>query len=629
MCGICGIHAPGGPPDPAAVAAMNAALTHRGPDGEGSIFVGQAGLAMRRLAVIDPAGGTQPISSEDQGVHIVGNGELYGYKGQRAELRRRGHRFATGSDIEVALHLYEEHGPAFVEHLRGMFALALYDARERRLLLARDRFGIKPLVWTRDVRTGQLAFASELKALLTLPWVSREIDPESLETYLAVNTVLPPRTMLRDVQRLPAGHLLIADSGGVRIERWARDLPAQEHAERREPAAHLVEELRGVLKESVDTHLVADVPVGILLSGGVDSGVVTALAAQSREGLQTFTVGFGEQAFDELDCARSVAARYGTVHHELTVTPQDAFDHLWDVAHTFCEPRGDATALPYWMAARLAAEHVKVVLSGEGGDELFAGYPTYVADRWGRVAAPLARALSPLLGRVPSSSGRLSLEYRLRRLALGAGLSPLERHHAWKEILSAAQRAALVRPDRRAPVDPLTVHRARYAETEGAEHIARMQDVDIGTFLADDLLPQTDRAGMAHGLEIRVPYVDPRVHAFARALPLRMKLRGRTTKAILRDVADPLLPAAVARGSKKGFVAPAAAWLRGPLLPMAREMLSPAVIDGHGWLDAAAVGTLLEDHVERRADNSRALWALIAFVLWHDRHLSPSRRAVA
>jgi asparagine synthase (glutamine-hydrolysing) len=624
MCGICGIWSPGAPPDPALAARMSARLAHRGPDGDGAVATGDAVLAMRRLAVIDPAHGQQPLRSEDGMVHVIGNGEIYGYAAQREALVRRGHRFATGSDIEVALHLYEEHGPAFLHELRGMFALAIHDAREGRLLLARDRFGVKPLVYAHDPAAGRLGFASELKALLELPWVAREVDPEALETYLAVNAVMPPRTMLRDVRRLPAGHLLIADAGGVRVERWARDLPWPVSAQRRDGRAALAAELDERLDESVATHLVADVPVGILLSGGVDSGVVCAMAARhAGAGVQTFTVGFGERSFDELAPAREVARRYGTDHHELVVTAQDAAAHLGDVAQTFCEPRGDATALPYWLAARLAAERVKVVLSGEGGDELFGGYPTYLADRWGPLAAPPARALLPLVRRLPSSSGRLSLDYRLRRLARGAGLGPRERHHPWKEILGAAGRAAVIAPERRVPVDPLAVHRARYLETEGCDPLARMQDVDLGTFLADDLLPQTDRGGMAHGLEIRVPFVDVRVAEFARALPARAKLRGRTSKAVLRDVGDPLLPRGVARGAKKGFVAPAAAWLRGPLLPFAREVLAPEVLRGQGWLHPGAVGALLDDHVARRDDHSRALWALMAFTLWHDAHVRP------
>jgi asparagine synthase (glutamine-hydrolysing) len=618
MCGICGLLALDGPADAQGLEAMSAALAHRGPDDAGALVDGPAALAIRRLAIIDPAGGHQPIANEDGTVHVVLNGEIYNYAALRDRLVALGHRFSTRSDTEVLVHLYEERGDDFVHDLRGMFAVAVWDGRRRRLVLARDRFGIKPLVYAEV--GGQLAFASETKALLALPGLSREVDLDALEQYLTINAVMAPRTMLAAVSKLPAGHRLIAAPGRPpRVERWARDRPAVERDLRRGGTrAELAAELRGRLRDAVRAHLVSDVPVGVLLSGGVDSGLICALAAQEAgPGLATFTVGFAERSFDETEAARTVARRYGTDHHELVCGADDA-SQLADLAWTFDEPRGDSTALPYWLAARHAAGHRKVVLSGEGGDELFAGYQTYFAARLGAPGARAAAALAPLAGRLPSSSRRLSLDFRLRRLARGAGLGPLERHHAFKEILAPQARAALVAPGRRGTADPLAAHRARWAETHGAPEIARLQDVDLGTFLADDLLLQTDRAGMAHGLEIRVPFLDPVVAELALALPTAAKLRGLQTKAVLRDAAVPLLPAAVVRGPKRGFVAPAAAWLRGPLLPLAHDVLSEATLRRQGLLRPAAVRALLDRHVARREDLSRPLWALIAFTLWHD-----------
>jgi asparagine synthase (glutamine-hydrolysing) len=383
----------------------------------------------------------------------------------------------------------------------------------------------------------------------------------------------------------------------------------------------------------VRAHLEADVEVGVLLSGGVDSGTVAALAASELgRPLKTFSIGFTERSFDERAAARQVARRYGTEHREVVFGP-DAAAELHAVAATFDEPRGDSTALPYWLAARLAASEVKAVLSGEGGDELFGGYQTYVAGRLAALARPLAAA-EPLLARWPSSSRRLSLEFKLRRLARGAGLAPVERHHAYKEIFSAAARAELLRPELRGAEDPLEAYRRRYAETQGAEPVARLQDLDVGTFLADDLLAQTDRAGMAHGLEIRVPYLDPVVAELAHALPLGARVRGLHTKPLLRAAAAPLLPPAIVRGPKRGFCAPAAAWLRGPLLPLAQELLAPSRIREQGFFAPGAVTALLERHVARRDDLSRPLWALIAFGLWHDAHVAeplarPLRDAVA
>ena len=617
MCGICGVLALDGrtAPAQAGLEAMSAALAHRGPDGEGAFCDGPVALAARRLAVIDPPGGRQPAASEDGRIRVVLNGEIVNFAALRADLRRRGHRFAGRGDTEVLAHLYEEHGAAMLPLLRGMFALAVWDGRERRLLLARDRFGIKPLLYALDER--RLAFASELKALLALRDVPRELDPDALDQYLACNCVLGDRTMVRAVRRLAPGHLLVAGADGVSVERWAHDrLPAATRL-RTEPLAELAAEARERLADSVRAHLVADVPVGVLLSGGLDSGGLAALAARELGSpLRTFSVGFGEASFDELREARLVARRYGTEHRELVVGPEHAA-LLERVAADADEPRGDATALPYWLAARLAAQDVKVVLAGEGGDELFGGYPTYTAARLGAPGAAAAALVEPLVRRVPSSSRRLSLDFRLRRLARGAGLDPLERHHAFKEILGAQERAALLGA-REGAADPLAPHRAAWSETEGAERVARLQDVDLRTFVADDLLLQSDRSGMAHGLEIRVPYLDPVVADFARALPLRARVRGLETKRVLRAALEPLLPPAVARGPKRGFVAPAAAWLRGPLRPLAADVLSEATLRRQGLVEPAAAAALLDRHVRRREDVSRALWALLALTLWHD-----------
>jgi asparagine synthase (glutamine-hydrolysing) len=620
MCGICGLIALDGarPVDEPGLRAMSAALAHRGPDDAGTLVDGPAALAIRRLAIIDPAGGHQPIANEDGTVHVVLNGEIYNFAALRDRLVARGHRFTTRSDTEVLVHLYEERGDDFVEDLRGMFAVAVWDGRRRRLVLARDRFGIKPLVYAEV--DGQLAFASETKALLALDGLSRAVDLDAFEQYLAIDAVMAPRTMLAAVRKLPAGHrLIVAPGRPVRVERWARDLPAHEDDVRRGASrTELATELRERLRDAVRAHLVADVPVGVLLSGGVDSGLICALAAQEAgPGLATFTVGFAERSFDETAAARAVAARYRTDHHVITCGTEDA-SLLADLAWTFDEPRGDSTALPYWLAARHAAAQRKVVLSGEGGDELFAGYQTYAAARLGARGAGAAAAIAPVVARRPSSSRNLSLDFRLRRLARGAGLDVLERHHAFKEILSPEARAALVEPVCRGTADPLAVHRARWAETAGAPQIARLQDVDLGTFLADDLLLQTDRAGMAHGLEIRVPFLDPVVAELARTLPTAAKLRGLQTKAILRDAAAPLLPADIVRGPKRGFVAPAAAWLRGPLRGLAADVLSEATLRRQGFLRPAAVQALLARHVAREEDLARPLWALMAFTLWHD-----------
>src|SRR5919197_1304927 len=509
MCGICGLAAldGAGPVDRALLEAMNGALVHRGPDDDGTLIDGPVALGARGLSIIDLEGGHQPIANEDGSVHVVQNGEIYNYRQLRDELAARGHRFATHCDTEVLVHLYEERGPRFVDALRGMFALAVWDARRRRLLLARDRYGIKPLYWRAGA--GTLAFASELKALLRDPGFSREVDLDALEAFLAFNSIPAPLTIFRDARKLPAGHLLTWEPGGeLRIERYARPQPPAADAVRREPARELAGELRERLRDSVRAHLVADVPVGVLLSGGIDSSALTALAAEvSDERVRTFSIGFEERSFDELDRARLVAKRFDTDHHELVLRPV-ASELLPRLVEAFDEPFADSSALPTYLVSQLAAEHVKVVLSGEGGDELFGGYYTYVADLLAPRLGWAAAAARPLVELLPSSSRKVPLEYRAKRFARGARLPALERHHAWKEIFSPDARAELLRDGRDGSrPDPLELYRARYAETEGAEPLARLQDVDVGIYLVDDLLVKTDRASMAHSLEARVPFL--------------------------------------------------------------------------------------------------------------------------
>jgi len=429
VCGICGI-AVAGAADPAAVAAMSDALRHRGPDAHGRAAVGPVVLDARRLAIIDLEHGDQPIATEEGAVTVAQNGEIYNHAELRRELEARGHRFRTRCDTEVIGHLYEEEGAGAFARLRGMFAIALWDARARRLVLARDRFGIKPLFHAR-LRDGALAFASELSALALVPGFPGELDPAALEAYLAFNSIPAPMTAYAAARKLPAGHWLAwdADTGRVEIARWCRPRPAT--VPRAEPSTALAAELRDRLRDSVRAHLVADVPVGVLLSGGIDSSALTALAAQeSGYPVQTFSIGFEERSFDELADARLVAERYGTRHRELVLRP-DAALLLPALAEAFDEPFADSSALPTYLVSELAASDVKVALSGAGGDELLGGYFTSVADvlaARSRVAgaASLAR---PVVERLPSSSRRVSLEYKAKRFVRAAGLPPLERHH--------------------------------------------------------------------------------------------------------------------------------------------------------------------------------------------------------
>jgi len=613
MCGICGIASPGRSPDPARLAAMSELLAHRGPDSSGEHIDGPVALGARRLSILDLAHGDQPIGNEDESCVVIQNGEIYNYPELRRELEARGHSFRTRCDTEAIVHLYEEHGVGFAERLRGMFATAIWDGRRRRLVLARDRYGIKPLYYHHE--DGVLEFASELRSL-----PRGEIDLDALEAFLAFNSIPGPSSIFREVRKLPPGHRLVwEEEGELRLERYARPGPLAEVELRAGDEAELAEELRARLRDSVRAHLLSDVPVGILLSGGVDSAVLAALAAQeTAETVHTFTIGFAERSFDERADARRVAERYATHHHELLVRPEPEL-LLHALAEAFDEPFADSSALPTYLVSQLAAEHVKVALSGEGGDELFGGYYTYAADLLADRLAPLAAVAGPLIEHLPASTRKASLDYKAKRFVRAAHLPPLERHHGWKEIFSADARAELT--GRRSAFDPVDVYRDRYRETAGAPELARLQDVDFGVYLVDDLLVKTDRASMAHSLEARVPFLDPAVTNLAFALPTRHKVRGLAKKVLLRRAVEPLVPREVVHGRKRGFSIPAAAWLRGELEPFARRTLSAETLGRQGFFRPDAVARILDEHVAGREDRSRQLWGLLAFTLWYERHV--------
>ncbi|HEY2208364.1 MAG TPA: asparagine synthase (glutamine-hydrolyzing) [Gaiellaceae bacterium] len=612
MCGICGIATTRGGADIEALRAMSDLLVHRGPDSAGEHLDGGIALAARRLSILDLEHGDQPIANEDGTCVVVQNGEIYNYPELRRELERAGHDLRTRCDTEALVHLYEDYGVGFAERLRGMFAVAIWDARRRRLVLARDRYGIKPLYYRHA--GGELRFASEVRAL-----PRGEIDPDALEAFLAFNSIPAPYSIFRDVRKLPAGHVLVWQNGEVTVDRFARPGPAQEDELRDGDEAELIEELRARLRDSVRAHLLSDVPVGVLLSGGVDSAALAALAAQeTSEPVHTFTIGFAERSFDERADARLVADRYETEHHELLVQPDPKL-LLLALAEAFDEPFADSSALPTYLVSQLAAEHVKVALSGEGGDELFGGYYTYAADLMADRLAPLARIARPLVEALPASTRKASLDYKAKRFVRAAHLPPLERHHGWKEIFSADARAELT--GHRDGFDPVDVLRSRYAETVGAPELARLQDVDFGVYLVDDLLVKTDRASMAHSLEARVPFLDPLVTNLAFALPTRLKVRGLAKKVLLRKAVEPLVPAEVVHGRKRGFSIPAAAWLRGELEPFARDTLSAGNLRRQGFFQPEPVARLIDEHVAGREDWSRQLWGLLAFTLWYERHV--------
>ena len=623
MCGIAGYwnHRSGRPADRGVVEAMTRALRHRGPDDEGFFVDGALALGMRRLSIIDLAGGHQPIGNEDGAVQLVFNGEIYNHRALRRDLEAAGHHFRTHADTEVVVHGYEVHGDRVLDRLNGMFGLALWDARARRLLLARDRLGIKPLYWTR-IPEG-IAFASELKALLLHPAVERRFDEEALRQYLAWEYIPAPRTPFTGIHKLPPAALLAIDAAGVRQETYWRLRPEPLIGDAREAE----EGLRAHLDRSVRLQMEADVPVGAFLSGGLDSSALVATLCAVRGGpVHTFSIGFGEADFDETGHARKVASALGTVHREEILKP-DCLDLVQQAAGFLDEPFADNSILPTYLVSKVARESVKVALSGDGGDELFAGYDHYKAERlleaWTRVPGPVRRGALTLLGRDverrPTKRG--GVRRRLRRLE-EALEQPGFLAQARFMVRSRDEVRAGLLPDP-GPDDAAAGWAEPFAavvrDSPFPPGLAHQQFIDLKTFLAEDILFKTDRASMAVSLEARVPYLDHELVEFAFRLAPGLKLRGLVGKWILRRAFRDRLPASILRRRKSGFSVPIAAWLRSDLKAMARDLLDPRRLERQGLFDARRARAVLDEHLSGRADHARLLWALVMFQLWHER----------
>jgi asparagine synthase (glutamine-hydrolysing) len=625
MCGIAGKLSlePGGRVDAASVRRMCRTLAHRGPDDEGVHVDRELGMGMRRLKIIDLATGRQPMANEDGTVWTVFNGEIYNYRELRRSLERAGHRLATTSDTEVIVHLYEDHGEDFVQHLAGMFALAVWDARRRTLLLARDRLGIKPLYYLADGR--RLLFASEIKALLP-DSLSRTVDLQALDDYLALGYVPGPRTIFSAVKKLQPGHLLRCGPGGIAERRyWRLTYPAAPGPAR--PAASYAEELRALLKHVTAEHLLSDVPLGVFLSGGVDSSTLVALMRElSVDPLRTFSIGFAERSYNELDDAGAVARAFGTDHHELVVRP-DAATLLHALVRAFDEPFADSSAIPVYCVSRLARQHVTVALSGEGGDEAFGGYITYraykVAGAYRRLPRALTALIPAIVRRLPTSHRRVSFDYKAKRFVEGAFLPPADAHCWWKAIFSPDARAALHATDPGAE-DAVRFYRDGWEACGATEPLTRLQHIDLSVYLPDDLLVKADRMSMATSLEVRVPFVDHRVVEFAAGLPADLKVRRLTTKYILKRAMAGTLPRRTLAGRKRGFNVPLAAWLTRELRELVHDVLSESRVRRDGFFDPTVVSALVRGHENRQADYSRNIYALLMFSLWREEYGGPS-----
>ena len=634
MCGICGFYEYKSqkPASQEALAEMLRVLHHRGPDDSGAHFDKDLALGMRRLSIIDLSGGQQPISNEDGTIVTVFNGEIYNYRELRDELESRGHTLATESDTEVIVHLYEDYGEGCPYYLRGMFGFAVWDSRQRRLFVVRDRLGIKPLYFTQA--GGALIFASEIKAILQHPAVSVELNVEALSSYLSLKYVPAPQTIFKGISALPPGSTLTCDSNGVRIRRYW-DLSFANHGNGHVREEQYAEQLEALLGECVKQHLMSDVPFGAFLSGGVDSSTIVALMSQfMSEPVKTYSVGFeGDgEAFSELPYARMVAKKFQTDHHEVIIRPSHLSELAEKVVWHLDQPLAEQATLANYMVAELAARDVKMVLTGEGGDELFAGYARYSGERF----SPLFRTIPQ-----PVKSLGLSLCSRLpglrrQKLALFAlsQSDEISRFINWFPLFNSEMKQSLMSSDLKGSLSgygPDFVFAEHLSRTDAVEPLNRMLYVDTKLWLADLLLARGDKMSMAVSLEARVPLLDHKLVEFAAALPQDLKLRKFTRKYLLKKVGKAWLPPQILNRKKQGFPMPTSSWFRKEARPFVRDVLSPSAIKRRGLFHPPFVEKLMNEHESGFADHGALLWGLMNVELWQrifmDSQIRPERAA--
>lgn len=656
MCGIAGwVKLDKNDPLPNSEAVLHSMcerIVHRGPDSEGLWIDEQVALGMRRLSIIDLKTGDQPVFSEEKSVVVMMNGELYNYREVRAELEKRGHKFVTKTDTEILPHLYEEYGDAMVDHINGMYAFALWDQRRRKLLIARDRFGEKPLYY--GVFDGKLIYASEPKAILAHSSVKAELDLDSLRQYLSFDYVPAPRSIYKGISKLPAAHLLTVENGEVKTRRYW-DLSWRDRSEPPastggrmtvhnaasstnggSPAESLdkrADELKELLSDAVRMRLVSDVPLGILLSGGIDSSTIAAFATQhATEKVKTFSIGFEEDSFDESKYARLVAKHLGTEHHEDRLSAEKAGDLISDIGRWLDEPLSDGSLIPTFLLARFVRNHVTVALGGDGGDELFAGYPMYYAHKvaaYYKAIPKFVRSgiIEPVVNALPVSTKNMSFDYKAKRFVRASKFDPVTRHHSWFGSFSIDQHASLLTADVLAASsdDIYRGPRELLGHIDTKNEIEQMQYLDINYYMAEDILTKVDRAAMAVSLETRAPFLDPRVGQFAASIPVEYKLKGSKGKYILKQAVKDLLPQTILDRPKKGFGIPIAEWLKGRLNPLLHDMLGPARLKDQGLFNSDYVQKLISQHETGVASHHKELWTLLVFQLWLENFMDRGR----
>jgi asparagine synthase (glutamine-hydrolysing) len=593
-------------------------LTHRGPDQQGFYESESISLGAVRLRIIDLEGGDQPIQSDDGDAVLVFNGEIYNNTELRKELRDRGHSFRTQCDTETVLRAFLEWDTGCLSRLRGMFALAIWRESEKRLILARDRVGIKPLYFC--TRGANLYFGSELKALFAHPELDRKIDPLALHYYTSLNYIPSPRTMVEGIEKLPPGHWLEWREGHVATSSyWSLTF----QPERRYTLDSAAEELDGLLADSIREHLVADVPLGIWASGGVDSSTILHYAAEhSSARLKTFSISFAGRSFDEGEYARRVATHYGTEHHEFDLNPEvDLESAIESLAYHSDEPGADAGALPVWFLSKMSRDHVTVALSGEGADELFGGYYTYLGDRYARslrhVPALMRRAALRLARQLPASDEKIGFEYKLQRMLQGSFLNPAEAHLFWNGTFSDKEKKKLHLRNGHPSVGSLLDSLPQHSNEVG--YLNRYLWLDQCYYLPDNILYKCDRMSMAHSLEVRPPFLDHRIVEFAARLPENLKIRNSTLKVVLRHLMSDKLPPGVLTRKKEGFDIPAHDWLRGVLRPLLLDTLTQTAVEKTNLFDWNVIDRLIRNHLNRRANLGYHLWGLLTLFLWMKR----------
>lgn len=626
MCGICGIYSTSGLGTSArdAVRAMCSVIIHRGPDEDGFYFDDNVALGMRRLSIIDLVTGRQPIANEDKTVWTIYNGEIYNFPELKKDLLSRGHTFSTNTDTEVFVHLYEEMGPDFVKKLNGMFAIALWDTKRKRLILVRDRVGVKPLHYLH--LNGRLYFASEIKSLLQTG-IPRELDVESLSQFFTFEYIPAPRSIFKGVRKLLPAQMMILENGKSEIRNyWDLSFRRPEKPRTEEDYA---EEIRRRLRESVRMRLISDVPLGVFLSGGIDSSTVTALMKETgASDIKTFSIGFKEKSFNELGYARRVAEFLGTTHTEFTVESGQVKELVPLLMKYLDEPLADASVIPTFIISRLARRYVTVALAGDGGDELFGGYDTYKAYKIGRLYRKVPNLLrAPVRGvvrRFPASRKRLSFEFKAKKFLSGIDFPPEIANFVWWGAYRPEERAKLFSAElnsrlREDPFGPVRFHAQNAPQ---GDMLDRLGYLDIKLYLQDDLLVKVDRMSMANSLEIRVPFLDYTFIEFAASIPAGLKLKGLTTKYILKKSMAKVLPPEILTRKKIGFDIPLGVWIQHELREFVQDVLSPSKLKKHGFFNAAYVEKILSEHLKGTHNHRQLLWPLVIFQFWYDNYLS-------